>query len=430
MGTTIHTPAYHLEEAYVAEGPKPSTFWYYLLFSLFLVGWITEEFSVVDFGRYSFPLLYFAALPFCLRATSRSILFLMLPVVSTFFGVLVALLDGFDRAPIISQGGLQVLAILFAAGVASIDWRRYIGTFARALVIAAVPVVAYGGYQMLARATHLPYAFLPVTNQQYYAEGGLQRGWEKAEFTRASSFFVEPSAFGYFCLWLVVLGLSLEKGRLRYAALGLAFSGILFSQSLSAVLGVGVLLLVYFFTHPISVSLVRQVVILVLLSGLAILIVPPLIPQAFTRFSDRIQEALSLDERADSGRVDHLPACWAIFKDAPVWGHGLSTLASAEVNGNDITTVTYALLLMERGLVGAVLFLVPWVYIGVRSGLRSSADPCRTLALLLSALNLYNFSISSILYSLPFWFSLGITASLVLDTHLRPKRHLALAGAW
>jgi hypothetical protein len=297
------------------------------------------------------------------------------------------------------------------------------------MVITAVPVVAYGGYQMIARAAHLPFAFLRVTNQQQYAIGGLQRGWEKAEFTRASSFFVEPASFGYFCLWLLVMGLSLEKSRLRYAALLLAFSGILFSQSLSAVLGVGILLLVYFFTHPISFGVIRQVVILVLVSGLALVIVPPLMPRAFARFSDRVQQALSLDERADSGRVDHLPACWAIFKDAPIWGHGLSSLASAELNGSDITSVTYALLLMERGVVGSILFFAPWVYIGARSCLRSSTDASRTPALLLSALNLYNFSTSSILYSLPFWLSLGITASLILNTHMQPKRRFALAGA-
>jgi hypothetical protein len=403
---------------------------YYLLFILFLAGWVTEGYSLVDVGRYSILLLYVAALPFCIRMSSRSIVFLALPILSAFFGILVALLEGFNRTSILSQSALQVLAIVFAAGVASIDWRRSFDTFAKAMVIVGVPVVAYGGYQMIARAAHLPFAYLPVTNQQAYADGGLQRGWEKAEYARASSFFVEPAGFGYFCLWLFVLGLSLERGRLRYAALALACSGILFSQSLSAVLGVGVLLLAYFFTHPISLRVVRQAAILVLVFGVAIMLVPPLMPEAFAHFSERIQQALALDERADSGRVDHLPACWEIFKDAPVWGHGLSSLASAEVNGNDVTTVTYALLLMERGVVGTSLFLAPWVYIGVRSCLRPAADSCRTPALLLSALNLYAFWTCSILYLLPFWLSLGITASLMLHTHATPNRRVALAGAW
>jgi O-Antigen ligase len=395
----------------------------YSLLIVFMLGWVTEQFTLIDIGKYSIPLLFVAALPFCTRISAASSTFLILPLASTVFSVIIGLLSGLTPIKVLSQAALQILAIAFSAGVAAIDWRNNLEKLARVMVIFAIPVVGYGGYQMVARIAHLPFAFLPVTNQQEYAAGGLQRGWEKAVFTRASSFFIEPAAFGYFCLWLFVLGLSLKHGVLRYWALALAFSGILFSQSLSAVLGVGVLLIVYFVTHPINLNVLRQVAILAVVLGLALAIVPPLMPDVFAPFADRIQQAVALDERADSGRVDHLPAAWEVFKDAPVWGHGLSSLAaSGDDKGIDVISVTYALLLMERGLIGTLLFLAPWMYIGGKACFMPADDPYKTLAILLSAVHLYGFSTSSLTYFLPFWFSLAISASLVLRTHVSVRR--------
>ncbi len=387
------------------------------LLCFFLLGWITEQFTLVDFGHYSVPLLYLAVLPFCLRVSSRSLLFVGLPVVSALFAVTVGWAEGVDLPHIVSQAALQVLAILFAAGVCTMDWRDQTVKLAKGLVLFGIPVVAYGGYQMFARTFHLPFAFLPVTNKQEYAVDGLQRGWEKSDFTRASSLFVEPAAFGYFCLWLVVIGLSLEKSRLRNVALLLALGGILFSQSLSAVLGLGILLLVYVCSHPINVRLIRQLITVAVVVALGFALIPLLVPDALSLFSERIQQALTLDERADSGRVDHLPACWEIYKRAPVWGHGISSLAAADADGSgsDVTSVTYALLLMERGAIGGLLFFVPWILVTLRAWMLPKTDAGRTLAILLSALNLYAFATSSLAYFLPFWFSLGIAGSLVMN---------------
>jgi hypothetical protein len=394
--------------------------------ALFILGWITSGYSLFDLGKYSLLLIYVGALPFCFFITSRTLAFLALPAISTVFAAAIGVLQGVPIMSIVSQGALQLLAILFAAGVASIEWRKHLATLAKIISILALPVVAYGGYQMFARSAGWPYAFLPVTNQQAYAVGGYQRGWEKPHFTRASSLFVEPSDFGYFCLWILVLGMSLEKGRWRYCCLALAFAGILFSQSLSAVLGVGIFILMYALASPIGISVIRQLVIVSLFSSIAVLCIQPLNPEAFAKLSNRIQQAVSLDERADSGRVDHLPACWRIFKDAPTWGHGLASTNSADANGTDVTSVTYALLLMERGTIGTVLFLCPWLYLAAKAlNLRSSSG-VRVPALLLCAMYLYCFSTFSLAYFLPFWLSLGVAASLISDTW-RPVHQLALA---
>ncbi len=394
---------------------------------LFVLGMASFEFSLFDVaGRYSVPLIYLAAIPFCLKTTWRSLTFLILPILSFLLAAIVGLLQGgISPMAVASQGALQILAIFFAAGVASINWRNHINTMTQAMVAVGLPIVAFGGYQMFARTYRWKYAFLPVTNQQAYALGGLQRGWEKDPFTRASSTFVEPSEFGYYCLWLMLLGLTAVNGRLRLFALGLSFLGIMFSQSLSAVLGAALLLICYVSVSSISANVIRQIAIVLLASVMAIFSFQPLVPEAFDKFYKRIEQAVTLNKEADSGRVDHLPENWERFTNSPVWGEGLASISSAEVNGTDVTTFTYFLMLIERGIVGTFFFMVPWVWLGWRAMKMPKTDNFRTVCILLSALNLYVFSYSSMAYTLPFWLALGICASCILRTYL-PATNLGL----
>jgi cell division protein FtsW (lipid II flippase) len=211
-------------------------------------------------------------------------------------------------------------------------------------------------------------------------------------------------------------------------ALTLTFSGILFSQSLSAVLGAGIVLIAYLFANRINFEVIRQIIVISLLLGIALVTVPPLMPEAYAKFSERIQQALSLDERADSARVDHLPANLRILGEAPIWGHGLASLSVDGAN-LDITTIAYALVPMERGFVGALLYFAPWFYITWRAFRLPRTDSARTPAVLLSALHLYVFATSSILYFLPYWFAFAVTASLVLRTH-RPSRTASVPRLW
>jgi hypothetical protein len=383
------------------------------LIAFYVLGWVSFAFSIFDVGRYSITLLYLAAIPFCLKLTSRSVCFLIFPLASAISAVLVAVFEEAD-ARVASNAAQQFLALIFAAGIAAIDWRRYLDYFSKILVAFAVPIVAYGGYQMIARVGHLPYAFLPVTNQQEYAVGGLQRGWEKPSFPRASSVFVEPSEFGYFCLWLGIFGITAKNPRVRVASFALTAAGTLFSQSLSAVIGLVILLGVYFITNPIRVSHIRQLGLMLAISAVALLFIPRLMPEAFDRFSQRIEQAFAFDNRADSDRVNHIPQNWRTFREAPIWGHGLANVpVDDDQNG---TSITYSLLLMERGLVGTALFLVPWLLVAVQSWNMSSDDSGRSPALLLTALNLYCFCTFATMYYLPFWFSLGVTASLTMNT--------------
>ena len=395
--------------------------------AIFILGWMTQEYSILDLGKYSLLLIYFAAIPFCLWTTSRSLVFMILPLVSTALAAAIGWLQSVGPFSIISQGSLQLLAIFFATGVAAVDWRKHFSPFTKILTAISIPIVIYGGYQMIARAGHLKYAYLPVTNQQEYAIGGLQRGWMKEHFTRASAVFAEPSEFGYLCMWLLILGLCAEKGRWRTLSLGLAFSGMLFSQSLSAALSAVVLILVYLAAGGVNWNVARQIGIAILFIAMAILAIEPLAPEAFNAFSDRIEEAVTLDSRADSGRVDHLPANIKSFMEQPVWGHGLSSITSADDVGADVTTFTYFLMLIERGVVGSILFFAPWLWLTWRAFKLPKSDNFRTVCIMLCMLNLYNFWVSAIVYSLQSWLSLGICASCILHCYL-PRSQPGLTG--
>jgi len=392
-----------------------------LILSLFIAGWATMGMTLFDIGRYSFPLIMFATIPFCLKFKMEHAGFLILPIISSIFAVVVGLMEGLEPSRVASQTFLQCLAIGFAGGVASINWRLHLDTLARSSVAMGIPIVVYGGYQMAARALHWPFAFLPITNQQYYVEGGLQRDWDKAEATRASSFFSEPSEFGLFCLWLIAIGLSRKSGRLQTMAIVLGCAGVLFSQSLSAVLGTGLLLTVYLFSHRVSAQIIRQLVVMGLIGAAAIGLMQFVAPDAFERLSDRVIQAVNLDERADSGRIDHLPAIWRTFTEAPIWGHGISSSAAASPAGSDSTTINYAMLLMERGTVGTVLFLIPWFAITVKAWLSPVTRQGRSVALLVMVLTLYTYFTFSLSYFLPFWLAFGIAASLVTEDYAEEK---------
>ena len=385
-----------------------------IILTVFLLGWATQGLTLFDVGRYSFPLILFASIPFCLRWKNDHAGFLVLPIASSIFALLVALIEEVQFSHILSQTILQALAIIFAGGAATIDWRKHLKTLTNVTVCVGVPVVAYAGYQMIARAAHLPFAFLPITNKQYYIDGGLQRDWEKDGVTRASSVFSEPSELGFFCLWLLAVGLAQKSGKLRNIALALGIAGILFSQSLSAVLGAIVLLLIFLFSNPLNKQILKQLGLGIFAAAAAVALMKPLVPDAFDRLSERVVLAIHLDNRADSGRVDHLPAIVNVISDSPIWGHGLSSLAVATSSGgNDTTTINYAMLLMERGVLGATLFIIPWFGFTARAWLLPVDYPGRTVALLLMIVTLYSYCSFSLTYFLPFWLALAITASIV-----------------
>jgi hypothetical protein len=378
-----------------------------ILIVLFTLGWVTYSFSIFDFGRVSITLMQLAAAVIAFRIGIRSLIVLLPISLSAVLAATMAFIDSSD-ARIFAALGNQILAILFCAAVATMDWRKHLQTLQRTMVALGFPLVAYAAYQVFARARHLQFAFLAVTNQQEHAIGGLQRGWNKAAITRASSVFVEPSEFGYFCLWLYILGLSATT-RVRLPLLSLAVCGVACSQSLSAFLGLLILTIVYCLGGSGNIRGLANLAPAILVAFLMGIAAFAVMPNALDSFSNRIHAAFMLDERADSDRVSQLPHAMHLFEEAPILGQGLAALPPEDGLGG----LGYFDIFVERGVVGAALFLIPWVSVAVFAFLLPRNCGFRELALMLSALNLYTFSTFSTMYYLPFWLSLGILISLM-----------------
>jgi hypothetical protein len=71
------------------------------------------------------------------------------------------------------------------------------------------------------------------------------------------------------------------------------------------------------------------------------------------------------------------------------------------------------MLMMERGSLGATLFLIPWFSFTARAWTMPIDYPGRSVALLLMVATLYSYCSFSLTYFLPFWLAFGIAASLV-----------------
>jgi hypothetical protein len=282
------------------------------------------------------------------------------------------------------------------------------------MLVMAVPVMIYGGYQMVGRPSGLPYAYLPMTNQQVWDVTQAGYDWQKntssgtalhAYMTRPASVFPEPSDLGYFSLWLVCIGLASVKGRLDKALLVLGSAGLLMSQSLGAVIGAACILVVY-------AAKKRRIRRYIEASAVVLGVVAAAYwwrSDSFRPFLSRLSAASSLDVSADSGRITMVPYLLGVIAEAPILGHGLSSTAIVTPNGAG--GLGYLALAVERGLVGTLLFLAPYVWaFGVLVFRRIRFEsPAMETAILLSVVNLYNFASFAKLYFLPLWLALGIT---------------------
>src|ERR1700677_1545269 len=89
----------------------------FCLLLFFVLGWCTQQFALFDVGRFSFPLILFVGLPFCLRITYRSFGAFALPIASTIFAILIGWVQGIALSRMLSQAILAALAIAFGAGI-------------------------------------------------------------------------------------------------------------------------------------------------------------------------------------------------------------------------------------------------------------------------------------------------------------------------
>jgi len=381
----------------------------------FVLGWVTFSFSIFNVGPYSITILLLASLVFLARCDGLALsTFIIITLItsSLLLATSVSLLSSSNLKTTLTHTIQNVLGIIVLWGSARIDYRTHLAWFRNCFLFFASIVLLFGIYQLLARAYDLPLAFLPVTNLQIGADEGKQRGYSNpymgsGPFTRGSSFFPEPSDFGYFMLWAFSLGHALRKGRARNIMVSLGVTGILASQSFGALIGLIflVLLLPIFGRSP---GFVLKVAVLF---GTIWWIVNAVTPQVTNTFLTRAENISygGLGYLEATGRFADFWDNLRVVGERPLLGHGIASYK--QVAGMNILSSAYMLLLMERGMVGTCLFLAPFLLALFEIGvLRTRRNEIEETALCLLLSSLFGMSVFATVSFPPLYFSLGLAS--------------------
>ena len=159
--------------------------------------------------------------------------------------------------------------------------------------------------------------------------------------------------------WLLA-GILLGRGVVPRAAAGvLALSALWPAHSRGVWIGTGIAVAVVMVArHPRTLAIGRRVA----LPGAAVALVLVVVVSAIVLGGD-VGRGSALDDYSSSTRFDQAPELWAAFKGAPVLGSGLGArLADGYVRSTSAPwsfELTYLQLLVQVGVVGLVLVLLP-----------------------------------------------------------------------
>ncbi len=384
-----------------------------ILIPLFLLGWVTYAFALYNVAeRYSITLLLVVSLLLTVVGLGSKRL-LTVPVAcllsSGLLAWLVAIFSYSYPEKTLTHLVQYLLAVGAMAGAHSIDWEIAFPRFRRAILWIAGITLAYGAYQFVARKHGLPFAFLPMTNLQLGSDEGLQRGAMNlmrgaSYFTRVSSFFPEPSDLGRFMLWVFAVGYASAKGRLRLALICTGLAGVIISQSMGGLVGVPFLVVV----ATLLKRDFRRVLLFFVMGAVIAAAMYKFVPQAFHALGTRA--GLIVTEREQyllqSGRFADVEDNIRVFRDSPFVGYGLASLKH-EVPDNVVASA-WELLLIERGLLGTILFMAPFFWAFGRLGLSGGkSNEMRNVALMLLIVEIYMFATFSTVFFPATYVALG-----------------------
>ncbi len=369
---------------------------------LFLIGWFHNGFSLFDIGQRSITLLMLAGIPLLFFIQHWRPRLVGPHLASTLLAFMVAL-PRFEAGRPVSHALQNVFGIATAVAVSNLEWPLLIEKTRKWVLVLAVPVCAYGVFQLYARSEMMPSGWLPVTNIQQYEATGFQRNFMSPDHWRASSVFVEPSDFGYFALWVFIFGITSPTLWYKASALVIAFISIFATQSLGAAIGLLCVGVVHMMRGRQFLGMATSgIVACGALYGFLYLF-----PLQTARYLGRLDAASKLDRSADSNRVARIPSNFSVVTDSPFFGHGIGTNNIVEQNG--LSSGVFQLLI-ERGVLGAALYLAPYLWVFWVLLFRTSiGGDFRAVQCCFAALNVYTFAVFGMVYFQPFWFSLGLT---------------------
>lgn len=381
--------------------------------SLFLLGWVTYIFALVNIGPISLTTSLLVASFFSFEATRARYLFSG-PLISILLSTLLAW-----SVSIMLHGGLgkptmhliqAVLALGVMSVAVSLNWHRAFYWVQKSILILALVSLIYAIYQFFARSIGLPFAFLPVTNAQIGSDAGFQRGYIKVlddiGFTRVSAFFAEPSDLGRFMVWVFCFAILTGSKKVRIWMSTIALMGILISQSFGAVVALACIFLVLTVTFR-SYKLFFQVLGSIVT---ALIAVGFLAPQVIQVLVDRGRNIVlgGFYSLALTGRFRDLADAWDLIWERPLFGYGLASIGP--LMPGKVLSDSYTILMFERGLVGSLLFFLPFfmstlMFFWYRDSLLK--EPMFRAAYLVGVAEIFFFFTFGQIYFTPLYFALG-----------------------
>lgn len=385
-----------------------------LIPAMFLAGWATYGFSLFDVGRFSITLLLLASLALALSGfrLSRTAL---AAFACLLFSCLLAWFIALAKYPELEKTFTHLAQCMVAIGVmtgaASINWEKELPRLRAALLFTAIVVLAYGFYQIAARRLLLPGAFLPITNLQLATDEGLQRGFSHASlgapmFTRVSSFFPEPSDLGRFMLWVFAFGYACRRGKLKFLLMGTGVAGIILSQSMGGLVGLA-------FLVSLTILLKRDFrgfVLAIVFFGGAVAGFSHFWPEETEQVKTRAETIAVMPEThlAQTGRFAYVGDHFALFQESPILGYGLASIKKV-TDPSSVVVNACMFQLLERGIVGSILFFGPFLWCFVYlSRLGSKRDEITNTALLILIVEIFCFSTFAMVYFPPIYLALGL----------------------
>ena len=404
---------------------------------LFLVGWVTYQFSLFDVGRFSITLLLLVSCLLTARALCSRCLFSACSLslfMSGFLAWTVAFLSYAELEKTFTHLIQYSLALGVMVGAQSLDWRRLFPRFRKYLLWIAAIVLAYGCYQYVARQQGLPFAFLPVTNQQLSLkeeQGGLQRGaklamTDRVERARVSSFFIEPGHMATFMLWVFAVGYGCMKSRTGTLLMLVGSMGALLSQSMFAPIGLLVL--------PIVMTILRidfrridlrRGAKLLFLAAVVVVTLFAFFAPVFDTLGSRARLIVTEREQylVQRQRWASVEDNFRIFLEAPFLGHGMASIkkvAPENVMGSAIPAH-----LIEHGLIGTFLYFAPFFWAVAKLSLsRCRNDEVANVALAMLIVAILSFGRNYHVFFAPVYLSLGFALSQAHKQKHTLARHI------
>lgn len=376
-------------------------------FAVFLFGWLSYPYVVLNISGYSLTALHiFVVLtPIFIRRINSVVFIACMGIITSFlFASLVGVFYFTTTAKFITHG-LQtifcVLTILYFS-----KYNILSATPQKLLNATVLVVLAYLLYQFIGRFLGWDYTFLKINNLQLHSAGkseGFQRGYHllgsRILELRPNSFFIEPGTLGYFGV-----GMFLLNKKILFKLIS-AFI-LLLSMSLGAYFIFCFVIICMFLIEKRFLVLS----IIMFISTNLVFILHNYSEIFRTNVTERILRVFFEGGFNGEKRLRHINVFYDSYLESPIYGYGL--YGEKFILGDTALSMVYQMLLVERGLIGTLFYMLPMLVFGFYR----SSKLQKTIAIFYFTSMLwkpYKFFIPSFLF-----------ASLMLSKRTRIKKSL------